>query len=147
MHIVLKAEKSNSKGISPLVASVLLIAITMTIAGVLAYWGASFVRTSLPQTNETETQCRFADFSIYSCTYANRTVNMILENLRDIELRSIQVYFIYGNNTISDAVDLNETLLAGRLRSYTITNVDSFSRVSIKTQCPDLKKEKACVPS
>ncbi len=66
-----KKDKGETKslGISPLVAAVLLIAVTMTIAGLLAYWATSFVRTSLPETNRTEAECRLADFSIYFCSY------------------------------------------------------------------------------
>ena len=44
-----------AKGISPLVATVLLIAVTMTLAGIIAFWGSSFVRTSLPTENQTQT--------------------------------------------------------------------------------------------
>jgi flagellin-like protein len=141
------AKDTESKGISPLVAAVLLIAVTMTIAGLLAYWAASFVKTSLPETNETETQCRFADFSIYSCTYSNRTVNLILENTQNVDLEDLKAYFIFSNNTVSDAYDLNETLPSGRLKSFTITSVDDFSKISIKTHCPDVGKEKTCTKS
>ena len=34
----------KGKAVSPLVAAVLLIAVTMTIAGMLAYWASGFVR-------------------------------------------------------------------------------------------------------
>ena len=146
MNIVL-GKRCKTKGISPLVASVLLIAITMTIAGLLAYWAASFVKTSLPSANETEAQCRFADFSIYSCAYANRTVTLILENLRDVELTRLKAYFIFANNTVSNPYDLNATLPGGMLRSYSVSNVDDFVKISIKTHCPDVNEEKACAKS
>jgi flagellin-like protein len=141
------AKDIKAKGISPLVAAVLLIAVTMTIAGLLAYWAASFVKASLPETNETETQCRFADFSIYSCSYSNRTVNLILENTQNVDLENIKAYLIFSNSTVSDAYSLNETLPAGVLKSYTISDVDDFSKISIKTHCPDVGKEKTCAKS
>ena len=133
------------KGISPLVAAVLLIAITMTIAGFLAYWATSFVRTSLPETNKTEAECRFADFNIYSCTYnsTSKVVYLILEN-RDIDLMQLRAYFIFANSTVSDAHDLNTTLPANTLKSFTISGVDNFSKISVKTHCPDVSKEKTC---
>lgn len=139
----------KDKGISPLVAAVLLIAVTMTIAGLLAYWAASFVRTSLPEMNKTEAECRFADFMIYSCNYnsTSRRVNLILENIRDIELKKLKAYFIFPNATVSDAYNLNATLPGGTLKSFTISNVDDFSKISIRTHCPDVYKEKACTKS
>ncbi|MBI2547246.1 MAG: hypothetical protein HYW23_02255 [Candidatus Aenigmarchaeota archaeon] len=57
------------KGISPIVASVLLIAITMTIAGVLAYWSSTFVSNTLPGENTTTAQCRLAQFEFLLCNY------------------------------------------------------------------------------
>lgn len=134
------------KGISPLVAAVLLIAVTMTIAGLMTYWATSFVRTSLPATNETEAQCRFADFAVYSCLYTNSTkkLNLILENLRAVELRELKLYIIYANDTVSPEIELNETLLAGTIKSYTISDVDAFSKILVKTHCPELSKESVC---
>ena len=146
-HISTASCKRCGKGISPLVASVLLIAVTMTIAGVLAYWAAGFVRTSLPVTNETESQCRFADFSIYSCSYANRTLNIILNNLQNVELRTIRVYLIFPNSTVSDSYELAGTLPGVMMKSYTLINMDDFSKISIKTQCANLEKERTCSKS
>ncbi len=135
------------KGISPLVAAVLLIAITMTIAGVLAYWVTSFAKTTLPEQNQTETDCMYADFSIYSCTYFNNTevVTLTLENTQNLELKSLEVYFIYSNSTTSPGVLLNDTLQEGAIKSYQLTGVtDSFSKLLVKTHCPDKSKEKSC---
>jgi len=137
----------GSKGVSPLVASVLLIAVTMTIAGVLAYWASSFVKQSLPSLNTTESECRFAGFSIYSCTYDNSTkkISLILENSRNIELKELKAFLIYSNASVSDAIPLNGTISGGTLKSFSIPNVyDSFAKISVKTHCSELSEEKAC---
>lgn len=148
MRHPLRARKGKiaQKGISPLVAAVLLIAVTMTIAGLLAYWAASFVRTSLPETNETEAQCRFADFRIYSCTYLNATnrLNLILENQRDVELRVLKVFLIFENTTVSEAIPLNQSLVGGALKSFSLSNIPTFSKISVKTHCPEVSDEKTC---
>lgn len=141
-----KAERAG-KGISPLVAAVLLIAVTMTIAGILAWWAGSFVRTSLPEVNETEVECRFAEFSIYSCSYVNSTgsLNIILENLENTELKELKLYAVYGDGTLSNEISLNETLNAGSLQSYTITGITwPFSLITVKTHCAELSRSKSC---
>jgi|GEM_PF-1022321 len=148
MH--LKGRKRDaSKGISPLVAAVLLIAVTMTVAGLLAYWASSFVTTSLPETNETATECRFADFSIYSCTHTNSTdtLNVILENLKNIELRNLRTFLFYKDGSVSDPINLNESLPAGgMLKSYTMIPIyENFTKISIRTHCPELIREKVCI--
>ena len=58
----------ESKAVSPLVAAVLLIAVTMTIAGMLAYWASGFVRlqTETFSNQSVVSKCNFADFKVYS---------------------------------------------------------------------------------
>lgn len=141
-------KSKRSLGISPLVAAVLLIAVTMTIAGLLAYWSTSFVRTSLPEINQTEAECRFADFSIYSCVYDNTTqkATLILENFKNVELRSLKAFIIFPNSTVSSPFIINGTLPAGgMLKSFQVDGVGGdFSKIMITTHCPEVSKEKAC---
>ncbi len=143
-----KKTSKPSLGISPLVAAVLLIAVTMTIAALLTYWATGFVKTSLPEINETEAECRFAAFSIYSCTYSNSTevVSLILENYKNIELKSLKAFFIFPNTSVSAPIILDGTLPAGGvLKSYQIQNVaEDFSKIMIATHCPEVSKEKVC---
>jgi flagellin-like protein len=89
------------KGISPLVASVLLIAATMSIAGILAYWASSFVskQTETFENQTVTSECNYADFKIYSCSYnsSSRRLTMILENTRDVTLKNLNVFIFYSN--------------------------------------------------
>ena len=145
-----KRASMSSLGISPLVAAVLLIAVTMTIAGLLAYWATSYVRTSLPEINQTEADCRFADFSIYSCTFYNSTdtINLIIENYKTVDLTSIKAYLFFPNTSVSSPISLDGTVTAGMLKSFQIENVqDDFSKIIISTQCPEINKEKICIKS
>lgn len=136
------------KGISPLVAAVLLIAVTMTIAGVLAYWASSFVRsqTELFQNQTVATECNFGNLQVYACNYdSNSTkITMILNNIGTIDLRDLIVYVIYPDNTIKDYA-LNATLASRRLESYILSDVLSgFLKINVKTQCTNVYAESAC---
>lgn len=136
------------KGISPLVAAVLLIAVTMSIAGVLAYWASQFVTKSLPGINESTTQCRFTNFIIYNCFYNSSTSKLIitLNNIQTVEVKDLMVYLSFTNGTMSSGTKLNETLAPGEFRSYTLSGISSdFSKIIVTTQvCPDISKEDAC---
>lgn len=134
------------KGISPLVAAVLLIAATMSIAGILAYWATSYVKTSLPPINETEIQCRQADFRIYKCSYdiPNQKINMILENIKGVELKDLKLFVEYPTGDVSSPISLNETLPGGILKTYVVTSVSNFSKVIVKTGCPELMVTSDC---
>ncbi len=135
------------KGISPIVAAVLLIAVTMTIAGVLAYWSSTFVEKQLP---EVETQCKFSNFIFESCTYnsTSQRLNFILNNRRNIDLKNLTAYISYSNNSVSSGITLNVSLLGNELKSFSMSGVSSdFSSVLVKTHCPESTASSTCTRS
>jgi flagellin-like protein len=137
------------KGISPLVASVLLIAVTMTIAGAVAYWASSFVgqQTKMFENQTVTSECNFADFSVYSCTYNSTTLNMtlILENIRSVELKNLTAQVIFPNGTIS-IIPLNDSLPTApfNLKSFRFSSAPDYSKIKITTHCPTITKESSC---
>lgn len=135
------------KGISPIVAAVLLIAITMTIAGVLAYWSSTFVSTTLPTENTTVAQCRVAQFEFLNCRYNSSSQNLIfsLNNVRTVDLSKLLAFIEFANGTVTNGISLNATLPSGEIRSYTLGNIPSdFANLVVKTNCPDLSRTNTC---
>jgi flagellin-like protein len=136
------------KGISPIVAAVLLIAITMTLAAGLALWASKLVGDNLPAPEE-EVQCKFASFDFQSCKYNSTTQQIIfsLTNRRTVELKNLTVFINYNNGTISPGISLNETLKTGAdsIKSFAVSSVSSdFSTILIKTHCPDVESSDKC---
>lgn len=135
------------KGISPIVAAVLLIAITMTIAGVLAYWSSTFVTQRLPGLNETNARCDLAQFEFLSCRYngTSQVIIFSLNNVKKVDLTDLTAYIEYSNGTVSSGVSLNQSLPSATIRSYSISGVSSdFSNLLIKTSCPELSRSAIC---
>lgn len=137
------------KGISPIVATVLLIAVTMTIAGVLAYWSSTFVAQRLPAINASVAKCDLAQFEFLNCRYNSTSQNVIfsLNNIKNVDLINLTAYIQYGNGTIlpSTGVNLNESLPASTIRSYSVSGVSSdFADLLIKTNCPELSRSNTC---
>ena len=138
------------KGISPIVAAVLLIAITMTLAGGLALWATKLVGQSLPEP-ETEVQCRLANFDFFSCKYNSTTQKIIfsLSNNRNVELKNLTAFVNYQNGTVF-GISLNETLKTGTdsIKTFTISDVSSdFSSILVKTQCSGVEASDKCTRS
>lgn len=136
-----------SKAVSPLVAAVLLIAVTMTIAGMLAYWASGFVRqqTEAFSNQSIVSGCTYADFRVYSCSYntSAQRVNIILENIRSFELKNLTAFIVYDESVTT--VNLNGSLPAGFIKSFLIPSVASgYSKINIKTECPDLSVSTTC---
>jgi flagellin-like protein len=135
----------RTKGISPLVASVLLIAATMSIAGILAYWASSYVRSSLPeQTNTTDAQCAGSNFDIYYHYYNASTKDLVLmlENKGTYQVHITGIDFIYSGGGLENKT-LDQTLPSGSMiMSFIVSNVtDGYQKLRISTSCPKLFKE------
>ena len=140
------------KGISPLVAAVLLIAATMSIAGILAYWASNFVRTALPPENSSQTTCQFADFQIYQCSYsvATQTISFVLYNYRTTPLGGLTATIFDVNNFPTwNNVTLNSSLPVGQFVGYSVPGIPSnFTKIVVTTSmCPSLFHDSACTRS
>jgi flagellin-like protein len=128
------------KGLSPLIAAVILIAATMSIAGILAYWASGFVKTKLTETEAITggTECLGAEFKIKSVSYDGNTLHLILDNRRSVDLLLTNLFLIYPNNEVKTK-SLNQTLKGNEIKALTINNVPSgFLTGEIKTHCPDV---------
>lgn len=138
----------KSKAVSPLVAAVLLIAVTMTIAGMLAYWASGFVRQQTETfSNQSTVTCTGANFRIYTCNYnsTNQQVKLILDNVGTVGIKNLTANVIYPDASII-SVSLNGTLPSGgALKSFTVGGVTSgYSNIELKTECPALSVSTSC---
>jgi len=129
------------KGISPLVATVLLIAITMTLAGIVAFWGSSFVRTTLPTENQTQTMqaCVGGSIKLISQSY-NSTTNVLsltFYNDGTQKLTLTNITFIYSDR--AETKEINSEIAPAQVLIKTIDNVASnYNSFLISTNCPNI---------
>lgn len=86
------------KGISPLIAAVLLIAFTMAIAGIMATWATSFSRERLV-TAEEAAECVGA-IDISSLSYSNGTISIKIRNIGELtNLTGLKATVEYSDKT------------------------------------------------
>jgi len=130
----------KKKGMSPIIAAVILIAATMSIAGILAYFTSGFVRSRLVET-ETMTggpKCLGAQFELKSGSYKDNTLNLILDNKRPVDLLLTNLFLIYSETRV-DTKSLNETLKGNEIKHLPVPDVDpDFLTGEIKTHCSDV---------
>ncbi|MEM7825426.1 MAG: archaellin/type IV pilin N-terminal domain-containing protein [Candidatus Aenigmatarchaeota archaeon] len=142
------------KGLSPLVAAVLLIGATMVIATILTYWASNFIRSSLSGLeNQTYSQCIYADFKVYSCRIVNSTptkgnITMILKNTMGVELRNLTATVFYSEASKEPIKNYNipdNVLPANNYKFFNIVDVDlPFNKLVITTNCPNVEAESSC---
>jgi len=100
----------SRKGISPLIATVLLIAFTITVASILMNWVVEWQKsekTSLTTTSETYRECRFKALRVKSVTYNCSIEGRLLveiENIGQGNLNDFVAQVIYQNNSVSKLI-------------------------------------------
>lgn len=90
------------KGISPLLATILLIAFTVAVSGIISLWLISFSKTTTTTVGtEAETQlvCSYAGISLYDVKYSNNYLSGTIENVGSVPLGNISLQVIYTNAT------------------------------------------------
>ncbi len=130
------------KGLSPIVAAVILIAATMSIAGILTFWTTSFITKKLNESSSvnSETSCLGAEFKLNSASFNNGTLYLRLDNRRNIDLTLENLYLFYSGNRM-ETVPLSSFLLKGNeiKQLPPILDVEpGFVSGKIKTNCPEI---------
>ncbi len=136
----------NRKGISPLVAAVLLIAFTLAVASILTAYVTTFTEESAQELgNQTQqvTSCAYAGLSIFDAVYDSSageiTVNVANTGTKDLsELTAVAFSpdaTILGRGTISD-------LQTGDIGTTTISVSEKPGRVTVSSSsCPQTTDE------
>lgn len=130
------------KGMSPLIAAVILIAATMSIAAILAYWATTYVREELGSAEELGiaggAKCLEAQFELRSGSYSGRTLTLILDNKKSVDLTLTDLFLIYSDNTVENHT-LDTMLNGNEIKTVTVSDVtDNFLTGEIKTHCSDV---------
>ncbi len=99
------------KGVSPLIAAVLLIAVTMAIAGVMATWATTFTSGRIGESSA-GANC-IGSLDISSLTFSNGTISVKIRNVADrinmSDIRALVEYDDVSRNKEINIVDYNAT--------------------------------------
>lgn len=133
------------RGISPIIAVVLLIAFTVAVAGILSIWLMGFARTSTETIEEeslTQLICSYGGISLSDlkfCSTTNRITGKV-ENTRTINLGNITVQILYTNGT-SQKNDLGISLLPREKYSFNISASSNYDKIRVMTNCSSVYDE------
>jgi flagellin-like protein len=111
------------KGISPLVATVLLIALTLTIAGIVAMWASSFTQAKLTESEQNTTQiCTGANLRISDARIIGGVGYFKLENIGTAALKGFKAYLFYSDPAKDETLDPSKCYWVQN-SSYTLENL------------------------
>ncbi|MDY6788865.1 MAG: archaellin/type IV pilin N-terminal domain-containing protein [Candidatus Nanohaloarchaea archaeon] len=140
----------NRKGISPLVAAVLLIAFTLAVASILTAYVTTFTEESAQQLGNQTTQvtsCAYAGISIYDAVYdtANSDITVNVANTGTKDLSEITVVAFASDGSILGRGTLSD-LNTGDVSSTTISTGQQPDRVrASSSDCPQKTDEESSI--
>ncbi len=134
----------NRKGVSPLIAAVLLIAFTMAVAAILTAWVTTFTQDTASQVgNESEQliSCSYAGVSVFDANWDGSNVDVTVANTGTVDLNNVSIYAFRDASIQGQAFITN--LESGAIDSGTISSVSQIpDRIRISTRdCPDTTAE------
>jgi flagellin-like protein len=137
------------KGISPLIASILLIAFTVAVAGVVSLWLTSFSRTTtitVQQQAEIELICSYGGISLSNLNFCDPYLTGNMENTGTINLGNISLQIVYpmsasridlclSDNTVTNCTTSNLTMLPREMFSFNVSISSGFNKVRLMSNC------------
>ncbi|QQG38924.1 MAG: hypothetical protein HYS32_00455 [Candidatus Woesearchaeota archaeon] len=129
----------NKKGISPLIATVLIIGFTIALALVIFTWGKNFVVDVTEQTGEkakTQLSCiNDVEFKFRKGCYGAGFVEFTLENKKDQDVKEFLIRIHGAEEDKIDTVQINESLSAFDIQKYNIPfNIENVGSVVTKLE-------------
>ena len=147
------------KGISPLIAAVLLIAFTMAVAAILTAWVTTFTEETAEQVGdegEAQVSCSFAGLSIYDASATNESYEDGISSSVSVANTGTMDFTGEGNEVTLTIVAEGRTLAtdtldisAGEVSEATFDDEDRFAveedvldEIEIRvasTECPEVE--------
>lgn len=113
----------NRKGISPIIASVLLLAVTLSIMGIFSGWAPQLVQSVTEDTsNRTDHRlnCNDADLGFETASFSGSNLDVAIRNTGNYDLNNVIIAAYYTNDTLA-AQDTGNAINGGQLNSISMS--------------------------
>ncbi|MDY6776593.1 MAG: archaellin/type IV pilin N-terminal domain-containing protein [Candidatus Nanohaloarchaea archaeon] len=144
------AGSSTRKGVSPLIAAVLLIAFTMAVAAIVTSWVTTFTQERTEQLgnrSEEMIQCSYAGINIYEATFdsQNNVTDVSIENTGTVDLANVSATAFAGSELLGTTYISD--LRAGETDTSTIdgTNQKPDTIRATTKNCPSVSSEETYI--
>ena len=119
------------KGISPLIAVIMLIAFTMIVAGILAGWATQFVTQSRAELQF----CARAQLLIQRAYFDDTTnqTTIALFNTGDVPLEGFAVRLTYQNETITSTKFEDMNISYQDIKTVTMNSDDTLKQIVVQS--------------
>ena len=91
----------SKRGVSPLIATVLIIGFTVALAAIIFTWGSSFVKDTTEQTSQNARSSLSCTLINYDAEFNNDCSFFIISNNAEVVLSKISLRGIYTDGSIT----------------------------------------------
>ena len=119
---------AGRKAVSDMIATVLLIAFTVAVAGIVSVWITGFTSTSTQQVTEQsnkELYCAYGGISVSNLAYCGGYFSGVVTNTNLVDLGNITLQVLFDNST-NQNIKLNRSS-GSVFMSLTPRELDSFN--------------------
>jgi flagellin-like protein len=146
----------TEKGISPMIATVLLIAFTVAVGGLVSVWMTSFTRTTTSEVSnqeETKIYCSYAGISISDVNYCSYYLWGAIENTNLKPIGNITLQIFWNNATTPQKIYLCQDgsvcttassmeLSPGEHATFNVSiGGSNYDKVRVYTNCSEVDDE------
>lgn len=140
------------KGISALIAVVLLIVFTIAIGGIILLWARGFVEEPLVESGERageEIECAYGFLDIYALEYCDTTLKGSIWNRGTIKLKNITLHVGYPAPLVPEKFPLclagkkvitcevaNLSIDVNEVYKFNVSTASGFDEVRVTSHCP-----------
>lgn len=113
------------KGISPIVSSVLLLAVALTVVSIFSGWAPNIIRTATDETtNQTEQtiNCNRAGVEVLESRYFSENTSVVARNTGRSDLEQLEA------SAWQDDLPMNKTTFSLESGNFTTVNVSTSSK-------------------
>jgi len=132
------------KGVSPLIATILLIAFTLSVAGIVSIWLTGFARTStetVGKESSTQLICSYGGIALSNLKFSNNRLSGSIENTRTIILGNITIQVLYTNASSPQTEKLYVSLTPREKYSFNISISYNYDKIRVITNCSSVYDE------
>lgn len=131
------------KGLSPLIAEVLLIAFAIGVGAIIITWVTGFTKSStktVGQQSSSQIQCTYGSIKFLSSpplTYNSTTSNLTgaVENNGNIVLGNLRLQILYDNGSLQQIPLSPSELSPGDIVSFNVKISSNYQLVRVVTNC------------
>lgn len=121
---------SGLKGISPLVATIMLIAFTMVVAGILASWASTFALRHREQIE----MCSEAYLFIQNAAWNSDVLELNVWNSGTVNLTGFNILITPSNESTFNIEKHDVTVAAGKLKAIQVDVSNDIKQVVIRSE-------------